>query len=82
MDKQEYEEVFDKLINYLHHHHNYDNGSDYVPENSDGDDNSLGSWESEYSAMDEEEGIIVTDGDIYKEGAISDHAYGSNKSKE
>ena len=60
MDKQEYEEFFDKLINYLHHHHNYDNGSDYVPENSDGDVNILGSWEAKYAAMDKEEVIIVT----------------------
>ena len=53
LDKQEDEEDFDNPINDLKHQHNdYDN-SDYIPENSDGDDNILGSWEAKYAAMDE-----------------------------
>ena len=68
LDQQEDEEDFDNIINDLQQHHNYHNCSDYVPDGSDGDDNILGSWESEYSAMDEEEGMIVTDDDISKGG--------------
>ena len=64
--EQEDKEIFDNLINDLQHHHNDDNNSDYVPDNYVGDDNSLGSWEAEYAAMDEEEGMIVTDDDIDK----------------
>ena len=82
LDKQEDKEDFYKLINDLPHHHNDDDDNDYVSENSDGDDDSLGSWESEYSAMDKEEGMIVTDDKISKEGDISDHEYGINESEE
>ena len=32
--------------------------------------------------MDKEEGMIVTDGDIAKEGDICDHEYGINESEE
>ena len=42
MENQEDEEDFDNLINDLQHHHNDDNGSKYVPDDSDGDDNILG----------------------------------------
>ena len=52
LDKQENEEVFDNLINYLQYHHNDDDNRDNVPEDSDGDDNSLWSREAEYAAMD------------------------------
>ena len=82
LDKQEDEEVFDNLINDLQHHHNDDNYSDDVPDYSGWDDDSLGLWEAEYAAMDEEEGMIVTYGDIPKEGDVSDHEYGSNERKE
>ena len=37
LDKQEDKEYFDNLINDLQNHHNDDNGSDYVPDNYDGD---------------------------------------------
>ena len=60
LDKQEDEEDFDNPINDLKHQHNDDDNSDYIPENSDGDDNILGSWEAKYAAMDKEEVIIVT----------------------
>ena len=43
LDEQEDEEYFENLINDIHHHHNDDDSSDYVPDNSDGYDNSLGS---------------------------------------
>ena len=51
LDEQEEEEYFDNLINDLQHHHNDDDDRYYVPDNSDGDDDSLGSWEAEYAAM-------------------------------
>ena len=70
------------MINDLQHHHNDDDNSNYVPDNSDGDNDSLVSWEAEYSAMYEEEGMIVTDDNIYKEGDTSDHDYGSNDIEE
>ena len=82
MDNQEDEEVFDNLINDIQHHHNDDNNSDYLTDDSDGYDNSLESWEAEYYAMDKEEVMILIDYDIAKEGYISDHEYGSNKSEE
>ena len=69
MDEQEDEEYFDNLINDIHHQHNDGNDSDYVPYNSDEDDDILGSWEAEYDAMDEEEGTIVTDELFPKKGA-------------
>ena len=82
LDKQEDEEVFDNLINYLKNHHNCDYGSEYVPDNSDGDENSLGSREEEYATMDQEEIMIIRDDDVYEEGDISDNEYGSNTSEE
>ena len=51
-DEQEDEEDFDNLINDLQHHHNDDDDSNYVPGNSDGYYNSLGSREAEYAVMD------------------------------
>ena len=51
-DEQEDEEDFDNLINDLQHHHNDDDYSDYVPDDSDGYVYSLGSWEAEYAVMD------------------------------
>ena len=54
LDDQEDEEVFDNLINNLQHHHNDENVSNYVPDNSDGDNDILGSWEAEYASMEEE----------------------------
>ena len=80
LDEQEGEEHFYKLINDLKHHNNDEDKINYVPDNSDGDCDSLGSWEAEYTAMDKEEGVIVTNDDIPKEGDISDHEYGSNES--
>ena len=82
LEEQKDEEYFDNLINDLQHHHNDYNDSDCVPDGSCGDDNSLGSWEAEYSAMDEEEGIIFTDGYIPKEGDTRDYEYGINESEE
>ena len=55
--------MFYNLINDLLHHHNDDDNIDYVPGDYDGDDSGIGSWEAEYSAMDEEEGMIVKDDD-------------------
>ena len=46
LDKKEDKEVFDNLMNDLHHHHNDDNDRKYVSENSDEDDNIIGSWEA------------------------------------
>ena len=37
---------------------------------------------SEYAAMDEEEGMIVKDDNIFEEGDTSDYEYGSNESEE
>ena len=54
LDEQEDEEDFDNLINDLQHYHNDEDNIDYVPDDSDGDDDSLGSWEAEYSTMDKE----------------------------
>ena len=73
---------FDNLIKDLQHHHNGDDGRKYVPDDSDGNDDSLGLWEAEYAAMDEKKGMIVTYDDISEEGDISDHEYGSNESEE
>ena len=42
LDEQEDEEYFENLINDLQNHHNDDKGRDYVPDNYDGDDDSLG----------------------------------------
>ena len=81
LDEQEGKEDFDNLINDLQHHHNDEDDSKYVPANSDEDKNSLGSWESEYAAMDEKEGMIFTNDNISEEGDTSDHAYGSNDSR-
>ena len=75
LGKKEDKENFDDLIHDLQHHHKNDKNSNYVPEHSDENDNSLGLWEEEYVAMDEEEGIIVTDDDIYKSGDKSYHEY-------
>ena len=80
--EQEGEEDFDNLVNDLQHHHNDDENSNYVPDDYHGDDDSLGSWEAKYTAMDEEEGMKVTDNDISEEGDISDHEYGSNENKD
>ena len=44
LDEQEDEEDFDNLINDLQYHHNDDDGSNYIPYDSDEDDDSLGSW--------------------------------------
>ena len=46
LDKQEEEEDFENLINDIQHHHNDDENSNYVTDDYDGDDNSLGSWEA------------------------------------
>ena len=46
MDKEEDEEDFDNLINYLQHYRNYNNDRYCVPDAFDEDDDSLGSWES------------------------------------
>ena len=82
LDEQEDEKYFENLINDLQHHHNNDYYSKYLPDGSDGDDSSLGSREAEYSAMDEEEGMIVTYDNICEEGDTSDHEYVSNESEE
>ena len=42
LDKQEDGEDFDNMINDLQQHHNDDEDSDYIPDNYDGYDNSLG----------------------------------------
>ena len=51
LDDHKDEEDFYKLINDIQHRHNDSDNSNYVPDYSDGDDNSLGSWEVEYLAM-------------------------------
>ena len=43
LDKQDNEEYFDNLLNDVQHHNNDDDDSDYVPYDSDGDEDSLGS---------------------------------------
>ena len=43
LDDQEDEEYFDNLINYLQLQHSDDNGSDYVSDDYDGDDDIIGS---------------------------------------
>ena len=80
LDDQENEKYFYNPINDLHHHHNDDNNSEYVPYNSDGDGDILGSWEAEYVAMDEKEGMIITHDDIEKGWDISDLNYISRES--
>ena len=80
--EKEYEEDFYNLINDLQHQPNDDVDINYVRDDYDGDDDSLGSREAEYAAMDEKEIMIVTDDDIFKEGDTSDHEYGSNEIKE
>ena len=82
LDKQVEKEYFYNLINDLQHHHNDDNGRNYVPESSDEDENILATWEAEYVAMDKKESMIVIYDDIYEEGDISDHEYSSDNSKE
>ena len=82
LENQEDEDFFDNLINDLHHHSNDEENRDYVSEDSDGDANSLGSWKSEDSAMDKEEGMIVTDYDISKGDNISDREYSSDEIEE
>ena len=82
LDDKEDEEDFENMINDLQHHHNDDNNSNYVAYNYYGDAHSLGLWEVEYAAMDEEEGMIVTDDDIAEYEDISDHEYGSNENEE
>ena len=54
LEVHEDKEVFDNVINDLQHQNNYEDDSEYVPDDSDGDDDILGSWEVEYAAMDEE----------------------------
>ena len=54
LEVHEDKEVFDNVINDLQHQNNYEDDSEYVPDDSDGDDDSLGSWEVEYAAMDKE----------------------------
>ena len=44
LDEQGEVEDFDNLINDVHHHHNYDNDSNCVINNSYRDDDRLGSW--------------------------------------
>ena len=82
LDEQEDEEYFDNLINDLQHHNNNDDNINYLPNDSDEDDDRLGSREAEYIAMDEEVGIIATDDDIFEGGDIGDYGYSSNESKE
>ena len=53
LEDQEDKEVFDNMVNYLQHHHNNDNDSNYVTDGSGGDYDRLGSREAEYTAMDE-----------------------------
>ena len=43
LEEQELKVYFDNLINYLQNHHNDEDDSDYVTDDSDEDDNSLGS---------------------------------------
>ena len=81
LDEQQDEEDFDNLINNLQHHHNDEYDIYYVPENADEYDDSLGSQEAEYVAMDKGEGMIVKDDNISEGGDISDHKYGINYSK-
>ena len=80
LDDQEDEVDFDSLINDLQQHHNDDNDRAYVSDDYDGDDDILGSWEAEYSAMEKEEGMMVIDDNIYEEGDRSDSKYDSNES--
>ena len=68
--EQEDEEDYGNLIKDLQHQHNYGEKRYYVPDDYDEHDNRPGSWEAEYVAMDEEEGMIVTDDDISEGGRI------------
>ena len=43
LEEQALKVYFDNLINYLQNHHNDEDDSDYVTDDSDEDDNSLGS---------------------------------------
>ena len=54
MDKQDDEEYFNKLPNDMQYHHKENDNIDYVPEESDDYEDSIGSWEAKYSTMDEE----------------------------
>ena len=78
--EQNYKEYFDNLIHDLKHHHNDDNNIDCVQDNSDEDDDSLGSWEAECAEMDEEEGVIATYDNIVEGREISDHEYTRDES--
>ena len=53
LDDQEEEEYFEDLIHDLQHHHNGDNDSDYLPDDYDEDDDSLGYCKSEYVSVEE-----------------------------
>ena len=82
LDEKEGEEYFDNLIHDRQHHHNDDEDRYYEPDYYDEDEENLGSREAEYFAMEEEEGMIVMDNDIYEGGGIRDHEYISNESEE
>ena len=73
LGEQEDEEDFDDRIHDIQHQHNDENSSNYVPNSSDEDDESLGSWEAKYVAMDEKEVMIVTDDNTAKGGYINEH---------
>ena len=85
MDEQDDEEVFNNLLKDLQYrHNNYDN-SNYILDKSDDDENSIGWWESEYAAMDEEERMVVTDNKMFEikedktgEDGESEWEYGSD----
>ena len=82
LDYQEEKEGFYNLINNLQHHHNDEDDSDYVTDNSYEGENRLESWKDEYFAMYNEEFMIVTYDDIAEGGDIRDHEYFSNEREE
>ena len=64
MDNHDDEEDFNDLLNDLQYRHNNDVDRDYVLGKPDNDEGIIGSREAEYSAMDKEEGMVVTDDKI------------------
>ena len=70
MDRQDDEEYFNNLLNDLQYGPRDNEDSNYVLDEFDDDEDSIGLWEAWYPVMDEEVGMIVTCDDIVyrKEG--------------
>ena len=59
MDEQDDEEDFNDLLNDVQYRHN-DDDSDYILDESDDDKDSIRSWETDCTATEEEEGMVIT----------------------